>query len=81
MRMKYPTESEKFFPSEESINSLLNLFEEKLEETELSAEKVLKIMVESKILVLLLKILEHPNADINGDGVDIFHSLIIDMNK
>ena len=34
LRMKYPTETEKFYSSEEFIHETLNMLDQKLEETE-----------------------------------------------
>ena len=81
LRMKYPTETEKFYATEEFIHDILDMVDQKLEETEQPPQEILKAMINSKLLVPILKSLEHPNPDINIAAVNVMHSLLIDMSE
>ena len=58
LRMKYPTDPMKFYQSEESMDSLL----QKLQEL---GQEHIPLVVQSNLLHPVLKILNHPNSDIN----------------
>lgn len=60
---------------------MLAMFDQKLEDVDEEPQRVLEMLIESKIFIPLLKALEHPNADVNIAGVNVFHSLVIDMNS
>lgn len=56
--MKYPTEPMRFYQSEEDIDTIL----QKL--SEINQEHI-PLIIDSKILNSVLKLLNHPNEDIN----------------
>lgn len=58
LRMKYPTEPMKFYQTEEEIDDILSNLQEITQEH-------IPIIIESKIMLSVLKILNHPNSDIN----------------
>jgi hypothetical protein len=67
--MKYPTEPLKFFPSEEAIDNILETLME-------AGQRQIPLIVDSKLLVPILKILNHPNSDINAACVEFLHEMI-----
>lgn len=58
LRMKYPTEPMRFYQSQEDIDNLL----QNLQST---TQDHIPIVVQSKVLSSVLKLLNHPNQDIN----------------
>ena len=56
--MKYPTDHMKFYQSEEEIDNILRSLQ-------VAGQDHIPLIIESKILGSILKLLNHPNADIN----------------
>lgn len=56
--MKYSTEPERFYPTEEEIDNILY-------KLQTITQDALPILLESNVLTPVLKILNHPNIDIN----------------
>ena len=55
--MKYPQDPEKFYNSEEQLNTIIQSLGELTQDD-------LPNIIESKIILTLLKILQHPNIDL-----------------
>lgn len=69
LRMKYPTEPMKFYQAEEEIDTILTSIQELTQEH-------IPLLVDSNLLLPLLKLLGHPNSDINIQCISFFHDLI-----
>lgn len=69
LRMKYPTEPMKFYQAEEEIDSILSSLQELTQDH-------IPILVESSLLLPILKLLDHPNSDINMQCIEFLHDLI-----
>jgi hypothetical protein len=59
----------KFYQSEEEIDNILQHLQE-------ATQEHIPIIVESKVLVPILKILNHPNSDINMSCIEFLHEII-----
>lgn len=69
LRMKYPTEPMRFYQTEEDIDTILQQLAE-------VSQEHLPLIVQSNILAPVLKLLNHPNEDINIACISFLHELV-----
>ena len=69
LRMKYPTDHMRFYQSEEQIDAIL-------QSLQIAGQEHIPLIIQSKILGSILKLLNHPNADINIACIQFLHDMV-----